>query len=117
MFRGKAECREAFFNNTVLRQTVQVCVQKKLRGNKQFTMLDTRKDGVRFTNASLRQLNNQFQTLKEIYDDVQSKLVNEVIKIASNTTTGKSTSGHITQWGRFLKTIFLMQRFGLQISV
>ena len=50
----------------------------------------------------LRQLqNNQFQTLKENYDDVQSKLANEVIKIASNTTTGQSTcsAGHITRWG------------------
>ena len=74
-----------------------------MRGNKRFTTLDTRKDGVRFTNASLRQLNNQFQTLKETYDDVQSKLANEVIKIASNTTTGQSTAGHITRWGAVFK--------------
>ena len=85
-----------------------------MRGNKRFTTLDTRKDGVRFTNASLRQLNNQFQTLKETYDDVQSKLANEVIKIASNTTTGQSTADHITRWGgggRFLKTIFFNATF------
>lgn len=56
---------------------------KKLRGNKRYTTLDTRKDGVRFSNSSLRQLNDQFQSLRETYDDVQSKLANEVIKIAS----------------------------------
>ena len=76
-----------------------------MRGNKRFTTLDTRKDGVRFTNASLRQLNNQFQTLKETYDDVQSKLANEVIKIASNTTTGQSPAGHITRWGAVFKDV------------
>ena len=57
--------------------------EKKLRGNKKFTTLDTRKDGVRFTSSVLRQLNDQFQALKETYDDVQSKLAEEVIKIAS----------------------------------
>ncbi|CAB4031835.1 DNA mismatch repair Msh2 [Paramuricea clavata] len=57
--------------------------EKKLRGSKKFTTLDTRKDGVRFTNSVLRQLNDQFQALKQSYDDTQSNLADEVIKIAS----------------------------------
>ena len=61
--------------------------EKKLRGNKKYTTLDTRKDGVRFTSSALRQLNDQFRALKETYDDVQSKLANEVIKIASKIYT------------------------------
>jgi UDP-3-O-[3-hydroxymyristoyl] glucosamine N-acyltransferase len=42
---------------------------------------------VRFTSSVLRQLNEQFQALKATYDDVQSKLADEVIKIASKTST------------------------------
>ncbi|XP_015773181.1 PREDICTED: DNA mismatch repair protein Msh2-like [Acropora digitifera] len=56
--------------------------EKALRGNKHYTTIDTRKDGIRFNNSALRQLNEQFQALKETYNEVQSKLANEVIKVA-----------------------------------
>ncbi|KAM7432634.1 MutS-like protein [Porites harrisoni] len=56
--------------------------EKALRNNKRFTTIDTRKDGIRFNNSALRQLNEQFQGYKETYNDVQSKLANEVIKVA-----------------------------------
>lgn len=53
-----------------------------LRNNKRYTTIDTRKDGIRFNNSTLRQLNEQFQTYRETYNNVQSKLANEVIKVA-----------------------------------
>lgn len=56
--------------------------EKALRNSKRFTTIDTRKDGIRFNNSALRQLNEQFQGYKETYNDVQSKLANEVIKVA-----------------------------------
>jgi len=56
--------------------------EKALRGNKHYTTIDTRKDGIRFNNSALRQLNERFQALKETYNEVQSKLANEVIKVA-----------------------------------
>ncbi|KAL9969079.1 hypothetical protein ACROYT_G021244 [Oculina patagonica] len=56
--------------------------EKALRNNKRFTTIDTRKDGIRFNNSTLRQLNEQFQAFKETYNEVQSKLANEVIKVA-----------------------------------
>lgn len=54
-----------------------------MRNNKRYTTIDTRKDGIRFNNSTLRHLNEQFQTYKETYSDVQSKLANEVIKVAA----------------------------------
>ncbi|CAH3191846.1 unnamed protein product, partial [Porites evermanni] len=56
--------------------------EKALRNSKRFTTIDTRKDGIRCNNSALRQLNEQFQGYKETYNDVQSKLANEVIKVA-----------------------------------
>lgn len=56
--------------------------EKALRGNKRYTTIDTRKDGIRFNNSVLRQLNEEFQAYKDTYNEVQSKLANEVIKVA-----------------------------------
>ena len=53
-----------------------------MRNSKRYTTIDTRKDGIRFNNSTLRQLNEQFQSFRETYNDVQSKLANEVIKVA-----------------------------------
>lgn len=56
--------------------------EKVLRGNKRYTTIDTRKDGIRFNNSVLRQLNEEFQAYKDTYNEVQSKLADEVIKVA-----------------------------------
>eukprot|EP00794_Sanderia_malayensis_P000362 gene362-995_t len=57
--------------------------EKALRHNKKFQTIETRKDGVRFTNSNLRSMNEEYQTLKTTYNSVQSQLANEVIKIAA----------------------------------
>ena len=56
--------------------------EKCLRNNKKFQTIETRKDGVRFTNSSLREMTSEYQALKSTYTSVQSQLAAEVIKIA-----------------------------------
>lgn len=46
-------------------------------------MLETRNDGVRFTNSQLRSLSQQFQCLRERYESTQATLVKEVLVIAA----------------------------------
>jgi len=57
--------------------------EKVLRNNKRYTTLETRKDGVRFTNSSLKSLSVEFKAYKESYNELQTQLANEVIKVAS----------------------------------
>lgn len=61
-----------------------------MRNSKRYTTIDTRKDGIRFNNSTLRQLNEQFQSFRETYNDVQSKLANEVIKVAGTSISGNA---------------------------
>ncbi|XP_065837498.1 DNA mismatch repair protein Msh2-like [Oscarella lobularis] len=56
--------------------------EKALRGNKKYHSIDTSARGVRFTFSSLRQLNDEFIKLRENYDELQSHLAAEVIKVA-----------------------------------
>jgi len=53
-----------------------------LRNNKKFVTLETRKDGVRFTNSTLRDLNDQYLAQKSLYNELQSNLAKEVLNIA-----------------------------------
>ncbi|XP_004363541.2 Msh2 protein [Capsaspora owczarzaki ATCC 30864] len=53
-----------------------------LRTSKKYTTIDTKKDGVRFVSPKLRALNDEFAQLKKDYDDIQSTLATEVIKVA-----------------------------------
>ncbi|KXJ23745.1 DNA mismatch repair protein Msh2 [Exaiptasia diaphana] len=56
--------------------------EKGLRNNKKYITIETRKDGIRFTNSSLKQLNEEFQGYRTMYNDVQSKLATEVLRVA-----------------------------------
>jgi len=60
--------------------------EKVLRNNNKFRTIETRKDGVRFTNNSLQNLSDEYHTLKATYNEVQSQLAQEVIKIATGYT-------------------------------
>ena len=53
-----------------------------MRNNKKFITLETRKDGVRFTNSTLRDLNEQYLAHKNLYNELQSNLAKEVLNIA-----------------------------------
>jgi DNA mismatch repair protein MSH2 len=53
-----------------------------LRNNKKYTIIETRKDGIKFQNSKLERLNEQFIVIKENYEQQQKAVVDEVIKIA-----------------------------------
>ncbi|CAL0307150.1 unnamed protein product [Lupinus luteus] len=56
-------------------------IRKKL--NTQFLVLETRKDGVKFTNTKLKKLGDQYQQIVEEYKSCQKELVNKVVQIAA----------------------------------
>lgn len=57
-------------------------VEKCLRGQKRFTILETRNDGVRFTYSALRSLSEDFMGLREQYASAQANLAEEVLQVA-----------------------------------
>ncbi|KAL9243343.1 hypothetical protein vseg_017242 [Gypsophila vaccaria] len=56
-------------------------IRKKLTA--QFIVLETRKDGVKFTNSKLKKLDNQFQRIFEEYKNVQKEMVLRVVQTAA----------------------------------
>ncbi|TKY54940.1 DNA mismatch repair protein MSH2 [Spatholobus suberectus] len=56
-------------------------IRKKL--NTQFIVLETRKDGVKFTNTKLKKLGDQYQQILEEYKSCQKKLVDRVVQTAA----------------------------------
>ncbi|CAN0916100.1 DNA mismatch repair protein MSH2 [Linum grandiflorum] len=52
-------------------------IRKKLTS--QFIVLETRKDGVKFTNTKLKKLGDQYQKVVEDYKNCQKELVNRVV--------------------------------------
>ncbi|XP_027329436.1 DNA mismatch repair protein MSH2 [Abrus precatorius] len=56
-------------------------IRKKL--NTQFIVLETRKDGVKFTNTKLKKLGDQYQQIVEEYKNCQKQLVGKVIQTAT----------------------------------
>jgi DNA mismatch repair protein MSH2 len=56
-------------------------IRKKL--NSQFIVLETRKDGVKFTNTKLKKLGDKYQQILEEYKSCQKQLVNKVVEISA----------------------------------
>ncbi|KAJ3032339.1 MutS-like protein [Rhizophlyctis rosea] len=56
-----------------------------IRGNKKYTELATRKDGVYFTTAKLRELTDHYKELSERYSKMQARMADEIIE-----TTGRA---------------------------
>ncbi|XP_047173153.1 DNA mismatch repair protein MSH2 [Vigna umbellata] len=56
-------------------------IRKKL--NTQFIVLETRKDGVKFTNTKLKKLGDKYQQILEEYKNCQKKLVDKVVQTAT----------------------------------
>ncbi|KAJ0048265.1 hypothetical protein Pint_16412 [Pistacia integerrima] len=57
-------------------------IRKKL--STQFIVLETRKDGVKFTNTKLKKLGDQYQKVLEEYKNCQKELVNRVVQTAAS---------------------------------
>lgn len=56
-------------------------IRKKL--TTQFVVLETRKDGVKFTNSKLKNLGDQYQRVLEEYKNCQKELVQRVVQTAA----------------------------------
>lgn len=56
-------------------------IRKKM--NSQFITLETRKDGIKFTNAKLRRLSEQYTKMTEEYSSTQRELVAKVVDVAA----------------------------------
>ena len=56
---------------------------QKLRQHKMFQTIDTARGGIRFTNETLKDLNADYATLKEDYEEKQKDIVQEIVKVAS----------------------------------
>lgn len=55
--------------------------EKKLRGKKKYTSLETRKDGVRFTSMKMKKLSGEHAGLKEQYEEIQAEIVEKAMEI------------------------------------
>ena len=56
--------------------------EKALRSNKHYHTIDTNKNGVRFRNSRLRDLNEEYVEAKQQYTQQQQGVVSEIINIA-----------------------------------
>jgi DNA mismatch repair protein MSH2 len=57
-----------------------------LRKKNSFTVLDTRKDGVRFTNGKMKKLSKESAALKQQYEEIQSEIVAKAVEITCSYT-------------------------------
>lgn len=56
--------------------------EQKLR-NKIFQTIDTARGGIRYTSEKLKELNADYATLKETYEEQQTEIVQNVVKVAA----------------------------------
>ncbi|XP_065342598.1 DNA mismatch repair protein Msh2 [Cloeon dipterum] len=84
--------------------------EKILRGNKKFTIIDTNKAGIRFTNQKLRGLNENYQEASEEYQKTQQEIVQGVVDVAA------TYSDTINALGDVLATIDVLNSFAVAAS-
>lgn len=58
--------------------------EKVLRNNKNFTTIDTNKNGVRFRDSKLEQMNSDYINARDQYQEHQKAVVEEIMNIAGN---------------------------------
>ena len=53
-----------------------------MRANKSYSVIETRKDGIKITNDKLERFNEEFYSLNINYEEQQKSVVDEVIRVA-----------------------------------
>ncbi len=54
-----------------------------LRDNKSYTVIETRKDGIKFKNDKLKEISDEYMSVIENYEKEQKSVIDDMIKIAS----------------------------------
>eukprot|EP00090_Calanus_glacialis_P000024 TRINITY_DN10022_c0_g1_i1.p1 TRINITY_DN10022_c0_g1~~TRINITY_DN10022_c0_g1_i1.p1 ORF type:complete len:917 (-),score=322.44 TRINITY_DN10022_c0_g1_i1:110-2860(-) len=69
--------------------------EKIVRGNKNFTIMEANKSGIKFRNSRLEQLNDSHADLSKKYEEQQRSIVNEMVAISSGYTEPMSHLGQV----------------------
>lgn len=56
---------------------------KLVRESKEFTWLDNKKDGIRFTNNKMQQLSEEYSQKMQEYNEQQEEIVTKVLDITA----------------------------------
>ena len=72
-----------FSHSSLLPPLLLSQLEKLIRGQKRFIVLDARNEGVRFTVSNLRTLSEEYQDSQRLYNQTQDRFAKEVIQIAS----------------------------------
>jgi len=69
--------------------------EKIVRGNKNFTIMEANKSGIKFRNSKLEQLNDSHSDLSKKYEDQQKSIVSEMVAISSGYTEPMTHLGQV----------------------
>ena len=69
--------------------------EKGLRNHNSLQILQTKKDGVSFTSSALKSLSSEFKTTQKNYQEVQSGIVQEVLKVAAGYAEPMVSLNHV----------------------
>jgi len=69
--------------------------EKIVRGNKNYSVIEANKSGIKFRNTKLETLNENHADLTKKYEEQQRSIVNEMVGIASGYTEPMTHLGHV----------------------
>eukprot|EP00092_Neocalanus_flemingeri_P108405 GFUD01139226.1.p1 GENE.GFUD01139226.1~~GFUD01139226.1.p1 ORF type:complete len:741 (-),score=186.32 GFUD01139226.1:48-2147(-) len=69
--------------------------EKIVRGNKNFTIMEANKSGIKFRNSKLEQLNDSHSDVSKRYEEQQKSIVSEMVAISSGYTEPMSHLGQV----------------------
>jgi len=69
--------------------------EKSVRGNKNFSIMEANKSGIKFRNSKLEQLNDSHSDISKRYEEQQKSIVSEMVAISSGYTEPMSHLGQV----------------------